>query len=59
MANKIDKGEGSIGKFVNDPRLYEALTDTSAELNLTVRDLHRLVEQWEQEGVSLKLGGKR
>jgi phospholipid/cholesterol/gamma-HCH transport system substrate-binding protein len=59
MANKIDKGEGSIGKFVNDPRLYEALTDTSAELNLTVRDLHRLVQQWEQEGVSLKLGGKK
>jgi phospholipid/cholesterol/gamma-HCH transport system substrate-binding protein len=59
MANKMDKGEGSIGKFVNDPRLYEALTDTSAELNLTVRDLHRLVQQWEQEGVSLKLGGKK
>ncbi|MDB5323154.1 MAG: hypothetical protein JWN40_4785 [Phycisphaerales bacterium] len=59
MANKIDKGEGSIGKFVNDPRLYEALSDTSAELNLTVKDLHRLVEQWEQEGVSVKLGGKK
>ena len=59
MANKIDKGEGSIGKFVNDPRLYEGLADTSAELNLTVRDLHRLVQQWEQEGVSLKLGGKK
>ena len=59
MADKMDKGEGTIGKFVNDPRLYESLSDTSAELNLTVKDLHRLVQQWEQEGVSLKLGGKK
>jgi phospholipid/cholesterol/gamma-HCH transport system substrate-binding protein len=59
MANKIDKGEGSAGKFINDPKLYEALVDTSQELNLTVKDLRRLVEQWEQEGVSLKLGGKK
>jgi phospholipid/cholesterol/gamma-HCH transport system substrate-binding protein len=59
MANKLDKGEGTAGKFINDPKLYEALLDTSQELNLTVKDLRRLVEQWEQEGVSLKLGGKK
>jgi len=59
MANKIDKGEGTAGKLINDPKLYEALVDTSQELSLTVRDLRRLVEQWEQEGVSLKLGGKK
>jgi phospholipid/cholesterol/gamma-HCH transport system substrate-binding protein len=59
VANKIDKGEGTAGKLINDPKLYQALTDTSLELNLTVRDLRRLVEQWEQEGISLKLGGKK
>jgi phospholipid/cholesterol/gamma-HCH transport system substrate-binding protein len=59
VANKIDKGEGTVGKLVNDPKLYEALLETSQELNLTVKDLRRLVEQWEQEGVSLKLGGKK
>jgi phospholipid/cholesterol/gamma-HCH transport system substrate-binding protein len=59
VANKIDKGEGTAGKLINDPKLYEALLDTSQELSLTVKDLRRLVEQWEQEGVSLKLGGKK
>ena len=29
---------------------------TTQELNATVKDLKRLVEQWEQEGVSLKVG---
>jgi len=59
IANKVDKGDGTVGKLINDPKLYEALLDTSQELNLTVKDLRRLVEQWEQEGVSLKLGGKK
>jgi phospholipid/cholesterol/gamma-HCH transport system substrate-binding protein len=59
VAVKIDKGEGTAGKLINDPKLYEALLDTSQELALTVKDLRRLVEQWEQEGVSLKLGGKK
>jgi len=59
IANKIDKGEGTVGKLINDPKLYEALLETSQELNLTVKDLKRLVEQWEQEGVSFKLGGKK
>jgi phospholipid/cholesterol/gamma-HCH transport system substrate-binding protein len=52
---KIDEGDGTLGKLTNDPRLYEALADTSSELRLMVADLKRLVEQWEQEGVSLKL----
>ena len=56
IAHKIDKGEGTAGKLVNDPKLYEGLTDTAAELHLTVKDLRRLIQQWEQEGVPFKLG---
>jgi hypothetical protein len=40
---------------VNDPKLYQGLVDVTQQLNLTVTDLRRLVQQWEQEGVSLKL----
>lgn len=59
VANKVDQGQGTAGKLINDPKLYEALLDSSQELTLTIKDLRRLVEQWEQEGVSLKLGGKK
>lgn len=55
IAEKVDNGRGTAGALVNDPKLYESLVDTSRELNLTVKDLKRLVQQWEQEGVSLKL----
>jgi len=55
IAAKVDKGQGTAGQLVNDPRLYESLNATTQELAVTIKDLRRLVEQWEQEGVSLKL----
>ena len=55
IAEKVEKGQGTAGALVNDPKLYESLVDTSRELNLTIKDLQRLVQQWEQEGVTLKL----
>ena len=55
ISNKVDTGTGSAGMLLNDPKLYQSLLDSSKELNLTISDLRRLVEQWEQEGVSLKV----
>ena len=52
---KVDQGKGSAGLMVNDPRLYEAMVDSLRQLDATVNDLHRLVDQWEQEGLSLKV----
>jgi phospholipid/cholesterol/gamma-HCH transport system substrate-binding protein len=52
---KIDQGQGTAGQLINDPRLYESLVDTSRQLNATVVDLGRLIQQWEQEGVHLRL----
>jgi phospholipid/cholesterol/gamma-HCH transport system substrate-binding protein len=51
VARKIDEGEGTAGHLVNDPKLYESLADTAAEMNLMIKDMRRLIEQWEQEGI--------
>jgi phospholipid/cholesterol/gamma-HCH transport system substrate-binding protein len=56
IVQKINQGKGTAGQLVNDPKLYESLVDTTQELNATIKDLKRLVEQWEQEGVPLKMG---
>ena len=56
IANKVDNGQGTAGQLINDPKLYQALVDSSLQLNATITDLKRLVEQWEQEGISFKLG---
>ena len=55
ITNKVNNGQGTAGQLVNDPKLYASLVDTAQEMDSTVKDLKRLVEQWEQEGVSLHL----
>jgi len=55
VSNKIDQGKGTAGLLVNDPKLYQGLVDTTKELNGTIADLQRVVQQWEQEGITLKL----
>ena len=52
---KIDEGKGTAGMLVNDPKLYQGLVDTNKELKASITDLQRLIQQWEQEGVTLKL----
>jgi phospholipid/cholesterol/gamma-HCH transport system substrate-binding protein len=55
VALKVDAGKGTAGALINDPRLYDSLVDTSKELNSTLADLKRLIDQWEQEGIYFKL----
>ena len=55
IAAKTQRGEGTAGKLFNDPRLYENMAATANDLRLMVGDLRRLVQQWEQEGLSLKM----
>jgi phospholipid/cholesterol/gamma-HCH transport system substrate-binding protein len=55
ISAKIDNGKGTAGQLINDPKLYQALVDSSLQLNATIADLKRLVEQWEQEGLHFKL----
>lgn len=57
-ARKLNDGDGSASKLINDPALYENLLDTSKELKTTVKTFQRLAEQWEQEGVYLKFNKK-
>ncbi len=56
IARKINEGKGTASALLNDPSLYENLLDVSKEMRLTIADLKRLVEQWEQEGVPFKIG---
>jgi len=55
-ATTLNTGKGTAGLLVNDPKLYESLVDTVKTLNGTILDLKRLIAQWEQDGVALKMG---
>ena len=54
-SRELTEGNGTTGKLVNDPRLYESLIDLAASLHKTVDDLDFLVQKWKDEGVNLRL----
>jgi phospholipid/cholesterol/gamma-HCH transport system substrate-binding protein len=56
ITKKLSQGQGTAGMLINDPKLYQGLVDTTRQLNDTIADLKRLVSQWEQEGITFKLG---
>jgi phospholipid/cholesterol/gamma-HCH transport system substrate-binding protein len=52
---QLSEGNGTTGKLINDPRLYEGLVDLSKSMRSTVDDLDFLLKKWKDEGVNLKL----
>lgn len=54
VGRKVAEGEGTAGKFVNDPELYDSMVLTMKRLQLAVEDLNLLVKQWQREGLNVK-----
>jgi len=52
---QLSEGNGTTGKLINDPRLYDGLVDLSKSMRSTVNDLDFLLKKWKDEGVNFKL----
>jgi phospholipid/cholesterol/gamma-HCH transport system substrate-binding protein len=52
---KINEGQGTAGKLVNDGRLYEQLLDDSKQLHLVLEDMKIFVTESTEKGLSIKL----
>ena len=50
IVGAVSDGEGTVGKLVNDGRLYENLVDATDELQVLLKKLSLLTEQVKQEG---------
>ena len=55
ILTKVNDGEGTAGKLVNDGRLYEQLLEDSKQLHLVLQDLRSFVAQSKEKGIPLKL----
>lgn len=55
VAAKIDEGEGSAGKLVNDPKLYNELVGAVGQMKSLMKDLRALTETWKKTGMQVKL----
>jgi len=43
ITGKLDRGEGTVGKLLNDPTTIDSINDTLAEVNTTVKEVSDLV----------------
>ena len=50
IVGAVSDGEGTVGKLVNDGRLYENLVDATDQLQVLLKKLSLLTEQVKQEG---------
>jgi phospholipid/cholesterol/gamma-HCH transport system substrate-binding protein len=55
VIDKIDNGDGTAGKLINDGRLYEQLLEDSKQLNLVMQDLKSFVAESKEKGLPIKL----
>ena len=55
VLEKINAGNGTASRFVNDARLYETLLDSTKELRSLLREVERLVAKSREEGIPIKL----
>jgi len=55
ILDKINNGEGTAAKVINDGRLYENLLENSRQLNLVLDDLKMFVTQSREKGIPIKL----
>ena len=55
VLEKINAGNGTASRFVNDARLYETLLDSTKQLRSLLREVERLVAKSREEGIPIKL----
>jgi ABC-type transporter Mla subunit MlaD len=55
ILEKINSGQGTTGKLINDARLYEKLLENSDELEVLLQDLRELVAEYKKKGIKVKL----
>jgi len=47
---KVNSGEGTAAKFVNDARLYEGLVESTEQLQVLLRELKSLIDKVNEKG---------
>ncbi len=55
IAAAINKGDGTAGKFINNPDLYNNLNDAAARLEKALVELQLLIQKYKSEGIPIKL----
>jgi len=53
---KMESGEGTAGKLLNDPRLYNDLLEAVRQMTRLMQEMQEMVKTWQTTGVKIKPG---
>lgn len=53
VLEKINEGEGTAGRLINDGKLYENLLENTEQLQILLEDLMPVIEKLKEKGVTL------
>ena len=55
ISGKINSGNGTLARLLNDPKLYDTIVTATEVINQTIKDVQRLVRGIEEEGFPINL----
>lgn len=55
VLDKVNNGDGTMAKVINDGRLYEEILENSEQLRQVLEDVRSFVQQSREKGVPIKL----
>jgi len=55
VLDKVNNGDGTMAKVINDGRLYEEILENSEQLRQVLEDVRSFVQQSQEKGVPIKL----
>ncbi len=55
LVSQMQAGDGTVGRLMSDPALYQNLNDASERLNLALEEFRATMESFTEDGVRLKL----
>jgi phospholipid/cholesterol/gamma-HCH transport system substrate-binding protein len=54
-ADKLSTDEGTVGKLLTDPKLYNDLLETTGQLKAALTTLRELLQQWKAGGLTIRM----
>ena len=54
LLSRVQAGEGTAGKLIADPALYNNLADTSDHISGTLKQIKLLILKWKAEGLNIR-----
>lgn len=55
ILNKINSGEGTVGKLINDDKLYNNLVDSSEELKAALEKMKKTFQKTSEKGIKVSV----